>query len=73
MSEANREVANLTERKKSTYPLYGVKEFLGLWSTLTPIISGLAVQNGLKILQKQLIMTFLQEIITLTGPIRRGI
>ena len=47
-SEASREVAILTERKKSTYPLYGVKEFVCLWSTLTQIISGMAKQNGLK-------------------------
>ena len=28
--------------------VYGVKEFVCLWSTFKPIISGLAEQNGLK-------------------------
>ena len=50
--KASREVANLTERKNPPTPVYGVKEFVRLsvclWSTLTPIISGLAKQNGLK-------------------------
>ena len=47
-SEASREVENLTERKNPHTPVYGVKEFVCLWSTLTPIISGVAEQNGLK-------------------------
>ena len=51
-SEASREVANLTERKNPHTPVYGVKEFVHLsvclWSTLTPIISGLAEQNWLQ-------------------------
>ena len=29
-SKGSREVANLTERKKSTYPVYGIKEFVCL-------------------------------------------
>ena len=41
-----KEVANLTERKNLHTPVYGVKEFVCLsgclWSTLIPIISGLA-------------------------------
>ena len=51
-SEASREIANLTERKNQHIPMYGVKEFVclsvWLWSTLTPIIPGLAKQNGPK-------------------------
>ena len=51
-SEASREVANLMERKNSHAPVYGVKEFVclsvGLWWTLTPIISGLAKEKGIK-------------------------
>ena len=44
-----REVANLTERKNPHTAVYGVKEFVRLSvKTLTPIISGLAKQNGLK-------------------------
>ena len=43
---------NLIERKNPHTPVYGVKEFVclsvHLWQTLTPIISGLAEQNGLK-------------------------
>ena len=51
---SSREVANLTERKNphAHAPVYGVKEFVRLsvclLQTLTPIISGLAEQNGLK-------------------------
>ena len=30
MSEESREVANLTERKNTHTPVYGVKEFVGL-------------------------------------------
>ena len=45
-----REVANLTKRKNP--PVSGVKEFVCLsvcqLQTITPIISGLAKQNGLK-------------------------
>ena len=51
-SEASREGANLTERKNPHTPLYGVKEFVCLPVCLlpnsTPIISGLAEQNGMK-------------------------
>ena len=51
-SEASRKVANLTERKNPHTPVYCVKEFvclsIRLLQTLTPIISGLAEQNGLK-------------------------
>ena len=51
-SEASREVVNFIERKNPHTPVYGVKEFVclsvRLWQTLTPIISGLAEQNGLK-------------------------
>ena len=51
-SEVSREVANLTERKNQHTPVYGVKEFVCLSDCLlpnsTPIISGLAKQNGLK-------------------------
>ena len=47
-SEASRKVANLTERKNPHTPVYGVKEFVCLLQILTPIISGLAKQNGLK-------------------------
>ena len=51
-----REVTNLTERKNPRTPVHGVKEFVCLsvcpsvclWQTLTPIISGLAEQYGLK-------------------------
>ena len=47
-----KEVANLTQRKNLHTPVYGVEEFVCLsvclWQTLTPIISGLAEQNGLK-------------------------
>ena len=46
--EANREVANLTERKNPHTPICCVKEFVCLLQSLTPIISGLAKQNGLK-------------------------
>ena len=53
--EASREVANLTERKNLHTPAYGVKEFVCLsvclWQALTPITSGLAEQNGLKLAQ----------------------
>ena len=52
VSEASREVANLTERKNPHTPVYGVKEFVCLsvcmLQTLTPIFSGPAKQNGLK-------------------------
>ena len=49
MSQASREVANLTERKKNIPP-YMVSKNLSvcLWATLIPIISKLAKQNGLK-------------------------
>ena len=47
-SEASREVSNITERKNPRTPVYGVKKFVCLLQTLTPIISGLAEQNGLK-------------------------
>ena len=47
-SEVSREVANLIERKNPHAPVYGVKECVCLLQTLTPIISGLAEQNGLK-------------------------
>ena len=44
-----REVANLTERKNPHTSVYGVRKFVCLSvKTLTPIISGLAKQNGLK-------------------------
>ena len=52
-SKLSREVANLTERKNLHTPIYGNKEFacpsfcLSV-TTLTPIISGQAEQNGLK-------------------------
>ena len=46
------EVANWTESKNPHTPVYGVKEFVclsvRLWQTLTPIISRLPKQNGLK-------------------------
>ena len=48
MSEASREVANLTERKNPHTPEYGVKEFVWPLPNSTPIISTLAKQNGLK-------------------------
>ena len=52
-SKASREVANLTERKNPCTLVYGVKEFVCLSvcliQTLTPIISRLAEENGLKI------------------------
>ena len=48
-SQASREVTNLTERKNPHTPVYGVKEFVcRSVVNLTPIISGLAEQNGLK-------------------------
>ena len=47
-SEASRQVANLTERKNPHTPIYGDKEFVCLWSTLTPIVLGLVKQNGPK-------------------------
>ena len=47
-SKVSREAANLTEGKNPHTPVYKVKEFACLWSTLTQIISGLAEQNGLK-------------------------
>ena len=43
---ASREVANSNERKNT--PVYGVKEFVCLLTTLTPIISGVAKEIGLK-------------------------
>ena len=48
LSEASMEVGNLTERKNSHTP-YMVSKNLSvcLLQTLTPIISGLAKQNGL--------------------------
>ena len=46
--KASREVANLTERK-STYPVYGVKEFVCQSVTKFDLnYQGLAKQNGLK-------------------------
>ena len=56
VTEASKEVANLTERKNPHTPVYGVKEFVCLsvclsvclLQTLTTIISGLAEQNWLK-------------------------
>ena len=54
VSKASREVATLTERK-NPHTLYGIKELECLSvrlsvKTLTPIILGLAKQNGLKFL-----------------------
>ena len=55
-----REVVNLTARKNPHTPVYGVKEFVCLWSTLTIIISGLAKKNGLKkIWEKRMSQHFL--------------
>ena len=34
-SEASREVANLTERKNPPTPVYGVKEFVSVWPSVT--------------------------------------
>ena len=61
VSEASREVVNLTERKNLHTPVYGVKEFVCLsvclCKTLTPFISGLAKQNGLRpVWQKQAVL-----------------
>ena len=61
-NKASREVANLTERKNLHTPVYGVKEFVCLsvclsvclLPNLTPIISGLAKQNGLKLFLESL-------------------
>ena len=56
-SKVSREGANLTERKNPNTPVYGVKELVRLSVSdklLTPIISGLAKQNGLKIDQSDL-------------------
>ena len=50
-SEGSREVENLTERKNPHNPVYGVKDrclSVRLLPNSTPIISGLAEQNGLK-------------------------
>ena len=44
VSEASKEVANLTERKNPHAPVYGVKEFVCLLPNLTPIVSGLTKQ-----------------------------
>ena len=53
-SKASREVANLDERKNPHTPVYGVKEYVCLWSTLTSIISVLAKHNWLKKILGQL-------------------
>ena len=47
-SEVSSEAANLTVQKNLHTPVYSVKQSVCLWSTLTPIIPGLAKQNGPK-------------------------
>ena len=57
VSEASMDLPNLTERKNSHTPFYGVIEFVRLsvclLQTLTPIILGLAKQNGLNFFSPQ--------------------
>ena len=48
LNEDSREVENLTESKNQDTQVYVVKEFVCLSTNSTPIISGLAEQNGLK-------------------------
>ena len=64
-SQASGKVANLTERKNPHTPEYGVKELVHmsvcLIQTLTPIILGLAIQNGLKYFKAKAAIFYIQS------------